>query len=224
MNAEFIALALAAAINPSLLAVDLLLVVNRRPRAMFGCVLIGGLGMAVLIGLLDVLVIRSDVVKTQGSVSAGAQLAIGVFLAGVGALLLTGHPRKRRPAEHRAGRPSKSGPSWTQRALSQPRLGLAAAVGAVLGLPGAIYLTALHNLVTGKSSTANQVVSVLLFAVIEFTLVIVPLVLLVVRPEATAGLLKRSQDWLSTNGRELLAYICLGLGGYLVIAGLVSLS
>jgi hypothetical protein len=29
-------------------------------------------------------------------------------------------------------------------------------VGAVIGIPGATYLTALHNLVTGKSSTAIQ--------------------------------------------------------------------
>ena len=32
MNAEFIALAFVAALNPKLLAVDLLLIENRRPR------------------------------------------------------------------------------------------------------------------------------------------------------------------------------------------------
>lgn len=35
MNAEFFALAFFAALNPKLLALDLLLVENRRPRAMF---------------------------------------------------------------------------------------------------------------------------------------------------------------------------------------------
>ena len=35
MNAEFFALAFFAALNPKLLAVDLLLIENRRPRAMF---------------------------------------------------------------------------------------------------------------------------------------------------------------------------------------------
>ena len=34
--------------------------------------------------------------------------------------------------------------------------GFAVLVGAVIGIPGATYLTALHNLVTGKSSTAIQ--------------------------------------------------------------------
>ena len=43
MNAEFLALAFVAALNPKLLALDLLLVENRRPRAMFLCVLLGGI-------------------------------------------------------------------------------------------------------------------------------------------------------------------------------------
>ncbi len=40
MNAEFFALAFTAALNPKLLALDLLLIENRRPRAMFLCVLL----------------------------------------------------------------------------------------------------------------------------------------------------------------------------------------
>ena len=47
MNAEFIALAFVAALNPKLLAVDLLLIENRRPRAMFLCVLLGGLTVGI---------------------------------------------------------------------------------------------------------------------------------------------------------------------------------
>ena len=40
MNAEFFVLAFTAALNPKLLALDLLLIENRRPRAMFLCVLL----------------------------------------------------------------------------------------------------------------------------------------------------------------------------------------
>jgi hypothetical protein len=42
MNAEFFALAFLSALNPKLLALDLLLIENRRPRAMFLCLLTGG--------------------------------------------------------------------------------------------------------------------------------------------------------------------------------------
>ena len=52
--------------------------------------------------------------------------------------------------------------------LAEPRLGLAMLIGAVCGIPGASYLTGLHILITSKSSTANQVVGVVLFVLIEF--------------------------------------------------------
>lgn len=229
MNAEFLALAFGAAVNPSLLAIDLVLLANSRPRAMLACLLIGGIGMAVTIGLVDVLVVRSDVVKSQGSLGRAGGLAIGLLLLGIGALLITGHLGRRHKARPGAGQPSQDRrpeqqSSWTQRALRKPRLALAIIVGAVLGLPGAIYLTALHNLVNGKSSTANQVVSVFVFAIIEFALLIIPLVLLTVRPASAAPVLRRAQAWLVKNGRELLAYTALGLGGYLTVGGIVSLA
>src|SRR6478735_5775958 len=75
MNAEFFALAFIAALNPKLLALDLLLIENRRPRAMFLCLLLGGLTVALAIGLVDVLVLHADAIKHQASVSAGVDLA-----------------------------------------------------------------------------------------------------------------------------------------------------
>jgi hypothetical protein len=75
MSAEFFALAFVAALNPKLLAVDLLLIENRRPRAMFLSVLFGGLAVALTIGLLDVLVFQADAINSQKTVSAGVDLA-----------------------------------------------------------------------------------------------------------------------------------------------------
>ena len=182
MTAGFFALAFTAAINPSLFAVDLVALVNRRPRAMLWCVLLGGVGVAVLIGLVDVLVVKADIVKTQGSLSPGADLALGLLSLAVGALLLTGRfHRRREPAPDRG---SADKGNWMQRALREPRLGLAVLVGVVIGLPGVVYLTALHLLVSDKSSTGTRVVAVFLFAIIEFALIILPLILLTVRPQS----------------------------------------
>ena len=214
-------MAFTAAVNPSLFAVDLVALVNRRPRAMLWCVLLGGVGTAVTIGLVDVLVVKIDIVKTQGSLSPGADLALGLLSLAVGALLLTGRfHRQREPAPDRG---SADKDNWMQRALREPRLGLAVVVGAVLGLPGAIYLTALHHLVAGDWSTLTKVVAVFVFAIIEFSLIIVPLILLAVRPQGVAAVLEHAQEWLSERGRRLMAYITLVLGAYLTISSLVSL-
>jgi hypothetical protein len=97
-------------------------------------------------------------------------------------------------------------------------------VGALTGIPGAAYLTALHNLVTGKSSTATQVAAVVIFVLIEFSLIIIPFASLELRPEATKAALKNGHDWLLSHARQLMAYTALILGAYLAISGLVRLA
>jgi hypothetical protein len=228
VNAEFFALAVFAALNPKLLALDLLLIENRRPRAMFLCLLLGGMAVALTVGLLDVLVFRADAIKHQGTVSAGVDLAVGLLLLAAGALLATGRLHGRRKAPVPAGGAQPGEPEkkdgWAQRVLAEPRLGLAMLVGAVIGIPGASYLTALHNLVTGKSSTATQVIAVAVFVLIDFLLIIIPFAFLELRPEPTKALLKHTQDWLLGHALRLMAAIALLLGAYLAVSGLVRLS
>ncbi len=228
MNAEFFALAFLSALNPKLLALDLLLIENRRPRAMFLCLLLGGLTVGMTIGLLDVLVFHADAIKSQGKVSASVDLAIGLFLLAAGALLATGrvHGRRKAPVPAGDGPPGKpeKKDGWAQRALAEPRLGLAMLVGALIGIPGASYLTALHNLVTGKSSTATQVLAVVIFVIIDFLLILIPFTFLELRPEATKARLKHTQDWLLSHALQLMATIALLLGAYLAISGIVRLS
>ena len=227
MNAEFFALAFTAALNPKLLALDLLLIENRRPRAMFLCLLLGGLTVALTIGLLDVLTIHADAINSQASVSAGVNLAVGLLLLAVGLLLATGrlHGRRKAPVPAGGGPPGKpeKKDGWAQRVLSEPRLGLAMLVGALMGLPGASYIAALHNLVAGHYSTVTQVVAVVVFVVIDFLLIIVPFAFLELRPEATKAVLKNTQNWLLGHALQLMVAVALLLGAYLAISGLVRL-
>src|SRR5215470_1235345 len=77
---------------------DLILAANQRPRLMFRCFLLGGMGLGLTIGLLDVLVLHVDAIKTQNHVSGGLDLALGIPLLAIGALLAAGHlhiPRRR---------------------------------------------------------------------------------------------------------------------------------
>jgi hypothetical protein len=108
--------------------------------------------------------------------------------------------------------------------LAEPRLTLAVLVGAVIGIPGASYVTALHKLVIGKSSTATQVIAVVVFVLISFLLIIIPFAFLVLRPEATKARLKRSQVWLRSHARQFIATVALLLGTYLTVSALVRLA
>jgi len=161
-------------------------------------------------------------------VSAGVDLALGLLLLTAGALLASGrlHGRRKAPIPAGDGQPGKpeKKDGWAQRALAEPRLGLAMLAGALIGVPGASYLTALHNLVTGKSSTATQVIAVVIFVIIDFLLIIIPFAFLELSPEATKARLKHTQDWLLSHALQLMATIALLLGAYLAISGLIRLS
>jgi hypothetical protein len=152
--------------------------------------------------------------------------ALNPKLLGVDLLLMNSHGRRRAPVpvttQAGAGRHSK-GHDWAQRILSKPRYALVLLIGAACGTPGGEYLAALHVLVTGKSSKPTQVIAVVAFVLIEFLLVIIPVVLLLVRPEDTRAGIKRAQDWLMSHARELIAVVLLLVGAYMAVNGLARL-
>ena len=218
MDATFFALAFSTVLNPKLYALDLVLIANRRPRLMFIAFLIGGIGLNVTLGLLDVLVFQADAVSTQSSISAGLELAIGVFLLAAGAVVASGRPRRKEMA---ADSTAKEG--WAERNLREPRPWLALGIGALAGTPGAAYITALHNLVTGHYSTATQVAAVFVFNLIQWSPVLVPFALLELRPEATKRALQGVIDWLTSHARRIGAALAFAVGAYLTISGLARL-
>jgi Sap, sulfolipid-1-addressing protein len=192
---------------------------------MFVCFLLGGMGLAVTIGLLDVLVLHVDAIKIQNHASAGLDLALGIPLLAVGALLAAN--RLHIPWRTHQAAVSKPPPKlerWTVRVLHEPRYGLAVLIGAAVGTPGASYLLALHNLVTSKLPTVVQAVAVVVFVLIEFVLVIVPFVFYMVRPLGTENAIERLKDWIFSHERQIAAAVALAAGAYMVITGLVRVS
>ena len=226
MTASFIGLACLAALNPKLLVVDLLLMGNRRPVPMFVCFMLGGIGLAVAIGFVDVFVLQSDAIKAQGSPCAGLDLALGIPLVAVGALLTSGrlHRHQRQPHARPADKPPPRIQTWAQRVLHEPRFALAVVIGAAVGTPGGEYLLALHELVTGKAPTAVQAADVVVFVVIEFALVIVPFAFLVARPEGVKAAVERFKVWLIKHALQVMGAVALVAGGYMVISGVLRLS
>jgi hypothetical protein len=61
------------------------------------------------------------------------------------------------------------------------------------------------------------------FALIEFSLVIIPFAFLMTRPETTRAWLEHAQQWLKTHARELMAAVAIFVGAYMAISGLARL-
>ena len=225
MNAAFFGLAGLAALNPKLLVIDLILATNRRPRPMFVCFLLGGMGVGIAVGLLDVFVVHLDAIKTQNHASGGLDLALGIPLLAIGALLATNHLPilRRRPPTPPEKKPPSRLEGWTLQTLHEPRYGLAVLIGAAVGTPGASYLLALHHLVASKTPAAIAVVAVVVFVTINFALVLVPFALLITRPQGTEEAIKRFTGWITSHERQIAATVALLAGGFMVISGTLRL-
>jgi len=61
------------------------------------------------------------------------------------------------------------------------------------------------------------------FALIEFSLVIIPFGFLVASPAATRMQTRRAQTWLMAHARQLMAAVALFVGGYMALSGLIRL-
>ena len=197
---------------------------NRRPRLMFVCFLLGGMGMAVTVGLLDVLVLHLYAIKIQNHASGGLDLALGIPLLAVGALLAANHVHVSRGPHPAAAKPPPKLEIWVERVLHEPHYALAVLIGAAVGTPGVAYLLALHDLVGSTLPTAVQVVAVIVFVVINFALVIIPFAFYIYRPLRTEKAIKRFKDWLTSHERQIVAAVALFAGGYMVISGLVRVT
>jgi hypothetical protein len=221
MNAAFFGLAGLAALNPKLLVIDLILATNRRPRPMFVCFLLGGMGLGITVGLVDVFVVHLDAIKTQNHASGGLDLALGVPLLIVGALLAANHLHlhRRRPRPPPQQKPPSKLESWAVRVLHEPRYGVAFVIGLAVGTPGASYLLALHHLVASKTPATVAVIAVLVFVTINFALVIVPFAFVVVHPQGTESAIKRFKDWTVSHERQIAAAVALLAGAFMVISG-----
>jgi hypothetical protein len=128
--------------------------------------------------------------------------------------------KKKRGAEASAG-PKK--PTWAQRAIRHDSLKVAFGLGVLLDLPSVWYLIALKDIVNGSYSAVAEVLLVLVFNLIMFVLIEVPLIAYLVAPEKAAGIVARFNAWIRSHGRRIMEGVAGLFGAYLVVKGVVAI-
>ena len=227
--AHILVLACLAALFPLMLAAVVVMLTRPRPKRLLLSFLIGGWAMSVTTGLLVLHAFESsdsEVLGSSDTVHPGAYLLGGVLCLAVAYLLGTarGAALRARRAAKRPATPAKEGPSRAERALGGDRAALAFAVGAVINVPGIYYLSALHDMATGGYSDAEQIALIVLFNLVMFVLVEVPLVSYVISPDTTADRVNRFQVFLTRNASRIVAVLALGFGIVLVVKGIAALT
>lgn len=217
--AHIVLLALAAAVFPLLIACVAIMISRPSPRRLLLGFYAGGMIVSITAGLL-VLAAFKDSGKVAGSssshVSAGLSIAAGVIALGLAWLMSSrrgGQIIARRRSRH--PKPEKdASPSWAERHLSEASAWVAFVVGGVINLPGPFYLLALGEIANASYSHGQEIGLILLFNLIMFLLLEVPLVGYLVQPEKTARRVAALSAWLNANGLRVMGWLIgvVGLG------------
>ncbi len=230
---QIILLAFAASVFPTLLACVAIMISREEPRRLLLAFYAGGMMTSITAGII-VLDIFDSGKEALGSSSSNPHPALSI-IAGVVALALAWLMASRHGAEIIARRRAKraeahpkpvedKGPSWAERHLGQASAKVAFAVGAVINLPGPFYLLALGDMHSGGYTNLQQLGLILMFNLIMFLLLEIPLVGYLVQPETTAARVAALSAWLNANGLRVVGALVGVMGLSLLAQGIAALA
>jgi hypothetical protein len=219
-------LAVASAVYPLLVAATVLMLATPKPPAILGAYLAGGAIVSIGLGLAGVFALAGSGVvnSSHRSVPPAIDLVGGALLIVLALLTATGWV-ERRTGRRREAKPKKEkGPSWSQRTLRRGSPRLTFFVGMALSLPSLYYIIAIKDIAENYDDAATRVGLILLFNVIQFTIVEVPLIAFIVNPEATRRRVERGNQWMRDNRYTIAAVIAAVVGTYLLVQGIRGLA
>lgn len=223
---ETLVLALAAALNPTLVAASTVMMLLPNPAKLMLGYLLGALLTSITLGLLIISALDGSqaVATTKNTLSPAATIALGgiallaAFVLGTGRRRGKGDRRRAREQQKK----EKGPPRW-QRALGKGSARTTFVVGAALTLPGASYLAGLNRIDKSNYSTAETVVVVVGFNLIMLALLEVPLICFVVAPDWTPRAIERAKAWIGRHAHRFAVTMLAGVGSLLVLKGLLEL-
>jgi Sap, sulfolipid-1-addressing protein len=218
-------LALAAALNPTLVGASTLMMMLANPvRLMLGY-LLGALMTSITLGLVIVFSLEGSgaVSTTQNTLSPAATMSLGGIALVAAFVLGTGrHQRITERRRRRKAAKDKGPPRW-QQALGKGSARTTFVVGALLTLPGGAYLTGLSRINKLNYSTPETVLAVVAFNLIMMALLEIPLISFVIAPDWTPRAIDRAKVSIGRHARRFGVTMLTVLGGLLVIKGLIEL-
>ena len=220
---QILLLALAAALNPTLVAASTLMMLLPNPKRLMLGYLLGALMTSITLGLVIVFSLEGSgaVTTTENTLSPAATLALGAIA--LTAAFVVGTGRNQLVTERRRSRKKGKGPPRWQQALSRGSARTTFVVGALLTLPGASYLAGLSRIDKLNYSTAETVVLVIAFNLVMLALLEVPLLCFAIAPGWTVRAIDRARAWIGRHARRSVVIVLAGLGTLLVIKGLIEL-
>jgi hypothetical protein len=225
-------MAVAVSLEPFRVGMTVLMINRPRPALQLLAFLAGGFAMGIAVGVLVLFVLRPalgsahfTLPRVQIAVGAvvlfnAALVAASVLTGRRGAAIPEGAPEAPTdPADRRFGRVL----ARARRLVEGRSLWTAGIAGFGIALPSIDYLAALALIVASGTAAATQFGALMLFNVVAFALVEIPLVAFLVAPERTRATLSALYGWIRARGRLGVAAMLTVVGCMLLGVGLAGL-
>jgi hypothetical protein len=235
-------MAVGAGLTPARIGAVAFMLTRTKPMGLLVGYYVGGFGLSLITGVVLVFVLKDIEIGKGSSVPPAIEIAVGVLSLLVSVLVGTGvsptHRQRvlaRHPDAHAPAQviPSSSGgspeaealsgferlPNRVRAVLSKDSPWIAWVAGISVGTPNAYYLAAIAAILKSGLGAATQVTALVVFNIVAFAHVEIPIVAFLIAPEATRSRIQQLYTWISVHQRLLLTVLTGVVGVYLVIEG-----
>ncbi|WP_057003456.1 GAP family protein [Mycobacterium kyorinense] len=216
MLVTVLVMALAVSIEPFRIGMTVLMLNRPRPALQLLAFLCGGFVMGTTVGLVVLFVFRRSLLGSTYFTVPKVQILIGLLALSIAVLVAI-------DARGRLGsRPARLATSG-RRLLSGDSLSVAGIAGFGIALPSVDYLAALAVILASGAAALTQVAVLLMFNVVAFALIEIPLLAYLLAPRATARSVAALHNWIRSRRRRDVALLLAALGCGFVAVGVAGL-
>jgi hypothetical protein len=204
-------MAIAVSLEPFRIGMTVLMLNRPRPILQLFAFLTGGFAMAATVGLVVLFLFRPALLGSAHVTLPNVQIVIGVLALLMAALLAMGVT------------PAPKLPTQARRLAYGPSLWVAGVAGLGIALPSVDYLAVLAVIVASRAAATTQLGALLMFNVVAFALVELPLLAYLVAPDKTRARMAALNNWIRSRRRPEVAALLAGVGCVLLVAGIAGL-
>ena len=235
MSSAVLVLSLLVALDPVRIGITALLISRPRPMLNLFAFWLGGMAAGIATALVVLLFLRDFAISLMREVDsasssptvAGIQVAIGVLAVLIAARLWA---RQRAPVPVTGGDSSVlllepntatgSGRLSIRGQLEGGSLVVAFVAGLALATPPVEYLAAMVAILASGATAAEQLGAAVMFTVVAFTVVEVPLITYLATPAKTLAVVQRLNLWISERRQAIPALVVGSIGVLLLVTGM----
>src|SRR5690625_2128777 len=216
MLITILVMAFAVSLEPFRVGMTVLMLNRPRPLLQLLAFLSGGFAMGMTVGLVVLFVFRRSLIGSSYVTLPKVQILIGTLALAAAAVLVV----KKLLGWCSAGQGWFT--AWAHRVLQGRSLWVAGAAGLGIALPSVDYLAALAVILASGAAAITQVGALVVFNVVAFGLIEIPLLAYALAPRATRTSMTAVHDWIRARRGVEVAALLATVGGVLLAIGITG--